>query len=93
MKPADTLRRIRTARPDADAVSVTIRRLFPRRTHELRHTFISGTRECGINHELFMLRNGHSFDKDVKTSVIDRGYTDYSKEYILAEAEKFDYEL
>ena len=40
-----------------------------------------------------MLWDGHSFDKDVKTSVVDRGYTDYSEKYTLSEANKFDYEL
>ena len=40
-----------------------------------------------------MLWNGHSFDKDVKTSVVDRGYTDFSEKYQLAEAQKFDYAL
>lgn len=40
-----------------------------------------------------MLWDGHSSDKDVKTPVVDRGYTDYSQEYILAEAEKVNYDL
>ena len=40
-----------------------------------------------------MLWDGHSGDKDVKTSAVDRGYTDYSKEYILSEAEKVNYAL
>ena len=40
-----------------------------------------------------MLWDGHTYDRDVKTSVIDRGYTTYSHEFILKEAEKVDYEL
>ncbi len=40
-----------------------------------------------------MLWDGHSFDKDVKTSAVDRGYTTYSDEYIKAEAEKVNYEF
>ena len=40
-----------------------------------------------------MLWAGHSFDKDVKTSVVDRGYTDYSCEYIIKEAQKIEYPL
>ena len=40
-----------------------------------------------------MLWDGHSFDKDVKTSAVDRGYTDYSEKYALSEAAKFEYEL
>ena len=40
-----------------------------------------------------MLWVGHSFDKDVKSSAVDRGYTDYSKEYLVQEAQKIDYIL
>ena len=79
---------------NVNTINTTIKRLFPHHhTHELRYTFITRCKECGINHELVMLWDGHSFDKDVKTSVIDRGYTDYSEKYALAEAEKFNYEL
>lgn len=40
-----------------------------------------------------MLWAGHSFDRDVKSSAVDRGYTDYSKEYLVQEAQKIDYIL
>ena len=40
-----------------------------------------------------MLWDGHSFDKDVRTSAVDRGYTTYSEEYIFSEAEKVNYEF
>ena len=70
------------------------KRLFPNHhPHELRYTFITRCKECGVNHELVMLWDGHSFDKDVKTSAVDRGYTDYSTEYILSEAGKVNYDL
>ena len=36
---------------------------------------------------------GHEYDRDVKTSRVDRGYTDYSEEYALQEINKIDYEL
>ena len=36
-----------------------------------------------------MLWAGHSF----KTSAVDRGYTDYSDEYLYNEAQKIHYEL
>ena len=79
---------------NVNTINTTIKRLFPNHhTHELRYTFITRCKECGINHELVMLWDGHSFDKDVKTSVIDRGYTDYSEKYALTEAEKFNYAL
>lgn len=70
------------------------KRLFPdHHPHELRYTFITRCKECNVNHELVMLWDGHSADKDVKTSAVDRGYTDYSQEYILAEAGKVNYDL
>lgn len=70
------------------------KRLFPEHhPHELRYTFITRCKECGVSGEVVMLWDGHSGDKDVKTSAVDRGYTDYSKEYILAEAEKVNYDL
>ncbi|MCX4287103.1 MAG: hypothetical protein OSJ68_07455 [Clostridia bacterium] len=78
----------------ADWIYRTFKKLYPKRhTHELRYTFITRCKECGCNHELIMLWDGHKFDKDVKTSAVDRGYTDYSLEYNLIEAEKINYEL
>ncbi len=68
------------------------KRLFPNHhAHELRYTFITRCKECHVNPELVMLWDGHKSDNDVRTSKVDRGYTDYSEEYILAEAEKVDY--
>ena len=40
-----------------------------------------------------MLWDGHEMDDDVKTSKVDRGYTDYSDEYQLQEAEKVNYKI
>ena len=40
-----------------------------------------------------MLGAGHSFDKDVASSAVDRGYTDYSQEYLVQEAQKIDHIL
>ena len=75
-------------------IQTTFKRLFPEHhPHELRYTFITRAKEAGCNLEAVMLWAGHSFDKDVKTSAVDRGYTDYSEKYALAEAEKFNYEL
>lgn len=77
-----------------DSIRTLFTRLFPNHhPHELRYTFITRCKECGVNHELVMLWDGHKDDKEVKTSKVDRGYTDYSKEYILAEAEKVNYEF
>lgn len=77
-----------------DAIKSTVRRLFPNhRPHDLRYTFITRCKECGVNHELVMLWDGHEMDDDVKTSKVDRGYTDYSDEYQLEEAEKVNYKI
>ena len=71
-----------------------MRRLFPEHhPHELRYTFITRCKECGVNPELVMLWDGHEMDEDVKTSKVDRGYTDYSDEYQLQEAEKVNYKI
>ncbi len=68
------------------------RRVFPNHhPHELRYTFITRCKECHVNPELVMLWDGHKSDGDVRTSKVDKGYTDYSEEYILSEAEKVDY--
>ena len=67
--------------------------LAGRHTHELRYTFITRAKECGCNLELVMLWDGHKFDKDVKSSAVDRGYTTYSEGYYFKEIEKIDYEL
>lgn len=73
-------------------IATTLKRLFPtHHPHELRYTFITRCKEAGVNQEVVMLWDGHSFDKDVKTSAVDRGYTTYSEEYILSEAEKVNY--
>lgn len=75
-------------------IQTTFKRLFPEHhPHELRYTYITRAKEAGCNLEAVMLWAGHSFDKDVKTSVVDRGYTDYSDEYLYNEAQKIHYEL
>lgn len=75
-------------------LSDTIKRVFPNRhIHELRYNFISRCKECGCNLELVMLWDGHEFDKDVKSSRVDRGYTRYSDEVYFGEINKVNYEL
>ena len=71
-----------------------LKRIFPNRhIHELRYSFITRAKECECNPELVMKWVGHEFDSDVKTSRVDRGYTDYSQEYILQEINKIDYKM
>ena len=77
-----------------NTIYTTFKRLFPNHhTHELRYNFITRAKEAGCNLEAVMLWAGHSFDKDVKSSAVDRGYTDYSQEYLVQEAQKIDYIL
>lgn len=78
----------------AHTFSTVFKRLLPNHhLHELRYTFITRAKECGINPELVMLWDGHEFDKNVMSSKIDRHYTDYSDEYQLKEAQKYAYPL
>ena len=72
----------------------TIKRIFPtRHLHELRYTFISRCKEAGCNLELVMLWDGHEFDKDVRSSKVDRGCTQYSDEVYFGDIEKVNYSL
>lgn len=75
-------------------IASALKRLFPNHhPHELRYTFITRCKECEVNPEVVMLWDGHSFDKDVKTTEVDRGYTDYSEKYLRKEALKVDYQI
>ena len=79
---------------NVNTIYTTFKRLFPHRhTHELRYNFITRAKESGCNLEAVMIWAGHSFDKDVVSSAVDRGYTDYSQEYLIKEAQKIDYIL
>lgn len=76
------------------AIKSALRRLYgDHHPHELRYTFITRAKECGVAPEVVMLWDGHKQDKDVRTSKVDRGYTDYSNEYFLKQAELISYEL
>ena len=77
-----------------NTVSTRLKRLLPNHhPHELRYTFITRCKECGVNPEVVMLWAGHSEDKDVLSSRVNRGYTDFSEGFILQEAEKVNYGL
>ena len=79
---------------NVNTINTMIKRMFPHHhTHELRYTFITRSKESGCNLEAVMIWAGHSFDKDVVSSAVDRGYTDYSQEYLIKEAQKIDYIL
>lgn len=77
-----------------DRIRLFFKKVLPaHRLHDLRYTFITRAKECGCNLELVMLWDGHKFDKSVKSSAVDRGYTTYSDEYYFGEIEKINYEL
>ena len=65
-----------------NTVSTRLKRLFPNHhPHELRYTFITRCKEAGVNPEVVMMWSGHPEDKDVLTSRVNRGYTDFSEEF------------
>jgi integrase len=72
-----------------NTVNTRLKRLFPNHhPHELRYTFITRCKESGVNPEVVMIWSGHSEDKDVLSSRVNRGYTDFSEDFQLREAEK-----
>lgn len=78
---------------NVNTLSNTFKKVLPNHhPHELRYTFITRCKECGVNPEIVMLWDGHEEDKDVKSSKIDRGYTDFSWEFQVREAQKVDYD-
>ena len=79
---------------NVNTIYTTFKRLFPNHhPHELRYTFISRCKECGVNPEVVMLWAGHEADGDVKSSRVNRRYTVYSPEYLEKEALKVNYTL
>ena len=69
-------------------------RNFPRfcpnyRLYDLRHTFITRTKECGVHDELVSLWTGHELGKSVTANV----YTHYQMSYQQEQALKVEYEL
>lgn len=77
-----------------NTIYTAFKRLFPHKhPHELRYTFISRCKECGVNPEVVMLWSGHEEDKDVISSRVNRRYTVFSQEFLTEEAKKVDYTL
>jgi integrase len=81
-------------RTSKKTISDTLKKVFPdRHVHELRYSFISTVKRCHCPLELVMLWDGHQFDRDVKSSKVDRGYTQYPDDFYFGEIKKVDYEL
>ena len=71
-----------------NTISTRMKRLLPERhPHELRHTFISRCKECGVQSEVVSIWAGHSLSGTITSTV----YTHYSEEFQLKEAEKVIY--
>ena len=82
----------RAKRVNVSTLHGTMKRIFPEHhLHELRYSFITRCKECGVHGEVVMLWDGHEDDNTIHSSRIDRGYTDFSDEFLLKEAEKVDY--
>ena len=75
-------------RTNLNTISTRMKRLLPERhPHELRHTFISHCKECGVQSEVVSIWAGHSLSGTITSTV----YTHYSDEFQLKEAEKVIY--
>lgn len=71
-----------------NTISTRMKRLLPEHhPHELRHTFISRCKECGVASEVVSIWAGHSLSGTITSTV----YTHYSEEFQLREAEKVLY--
>ena len=82
----------KAAASNINTVATRLKRLFPEHhAHELRYTFITRCKECGVHPEIVMMWGGHCEDKDVLASRVNRGYTDFSDRFQLKEAEKVLY--
>ncbi len=74
------------------SLNSAMKRIFPNHhLHELRYTFITRCKEAGVHGEVVLLWDGHEEDRTLHSSKVDRGYTDFSKEFQLKEALKVDY--
>lgn len=71
-----------------NTISTRMKRLLPNHhPHELRHTFISRCKECGVASEVVSIWAGHSLSGTITSTV----YTHYSDKFQLKEAEKVIY--
>ena len=59
--------------------------------HELRHTFISRAKECGVHPELVATWAGHDFEGVKRGKITATVYTHFSLEFQFSEAKKLNY--
>lgn len=75
-----------------NSLSNAMKRVLPNHhLHELRYSFITRCKESGVHGEVVLLWDGHEEDRTLHSSKVDRGYTDFSREFQLKEALKVDY--
>ena len=75
----------------ADTIGRHIKDLLPgHHTHDLRHTFVTRCRECGIQREIVSLWVGHSADTSITSTIYT--HLEQNTEIQLEEIKKFDYE-
>lgn len=76
----------------ARSLSTMAKNIIPNHhIHELRHTFITRCRECGIRREIVSLWAGHAADSSITSTVYTHLQT--NKDIQLDEIKKFKYDL
>ena len=72
------------------SIASALKRVLPNHhVHELRHTYVSRCKECGVTGEVVSLWVGHSLSGTITSTV----YTHYSTEFQQRESEKVLYDL
>ena len=72
------------------SIASALKRVLPNHhVHELRHTYVSRCKECGVASEVVSLWVGHSLSGTITSTV----YTHYSTEFQQKESEKVLYDL
>lgn len=90
LKPYEKILRTPYTQHEAHYLNRLLRQILPNKTlKDLRHTFATRGKECGINPEVVNIWQGHVAGNDLTAKV----YTHYSFDYMKKEAQKFIYEV
>ena len=86
--PGFDIEELNALRPNA--LTQAFKRLMPEHhLHELRHTFTTRCRECGVPREVVSVWVGHAPDNTQTSNV----YTHFSRDFMKKEAQKVSYTL